>query len=99
MAPIRFTQPPDLPRIAAICNAAIPGCMATADTKPVTVATRNSWFRVFDPTRPLRGVAEAPDGPFPDRLSLHSFYGRPAYLATVEAGICTGLAIPGGRLP
>jgi L-amino acid N-acyltransferase YncA len=95
MAPIRFAQPPDLPRIVAICDAAIPGRTATA----VTVATRNAWFRIFDPTQPLRVVAEASDDPFPGWLSLHSFYGRQAYLARVEVGTtCTDLAIPAARL-
>jgi L-amino acid N-acyltransferase YncA len=99
MAPTRFAQLPDLPQIAAICNAAIPGRMATADTAPVMVAARNSRFREFDPVqRPIRVFAEAPDGPFQGWLSLHRFYGQPAYRTAVEVGICIDLAIPGRPL-
>jgi L-amino acid N-acyltransferase YncA len=76
-----------LPDIVAIYNASIPARMATADTEPVTVAARRAWFAEFDPARrPLwvhAGAAGAVDG----WLSLRSFYGRPAYRATVETGV------------
>jgi phosphinothricin acetyltransferase len=90
MPPIRFAQASDLPEIVAIYNASIPGRLATADTEPVTVAAREPWFREFDPARrPLwvltDSVTEAVDG----WLSLRSFYGRPAYAGTVEAGVYT----------
>ena len=59
--------------------------MATADTTPVTVASRRPWFDEFDPARrPLWVHAgRRVDG----WLSLRSFYGRPAYAATVETGV------------
>lgn len=74
--------------IVDIYNASIPGRMATADTAPVTVAQREPWFREFDPgTRPL-WVATAEGGSAVEGwLSLRSFYGRPAYRATVEVGV------------
>jgi phosphinothricin acetyltransferase len=76
-----------LPEIVAIYNASIPGRIATADTEPVTVSARRAWFAEFDPSRrPLwvhTGSAGAVDG----WLSLRSFYGRPAYRATVETGV------------
>src|SRR5205085_9928438 len=34
----------DLPAIVEIYNAAIPGRMATADTEPVSVESRQPWF-------------------------------------------------------
>jgi len=66
--------------------------MATADTEPVTVAARRGWFAEFDPAhRPLwvHVGAASVDG----WLSLRSFYGRPAYHATVEAGVYVAPAV------
>jgi phosphinothricin acetyltransferase len=84
---IRYAQPVDLADIVAIYNAAIPGRMATADTSPVTVAQREPWFREFDPRlRPL-WVACDRDERVVGWLSFRSFYGRPAYHATVETGV------------
>jgi phosphinothricin acetyltransferase len=86
---IRHARPDDLPRIVAIYNASIPGRMATADTAPVTVAERQAWFREFDAARrPLWVHCDAGDVPMA-WLSLRSFYGRPAYAATVEVGAYT----------
>jgi len=88
--PIHHAQPADLPEIVAIYNAAIPGRMATADTEPVTVAARESWFRDFDPSRrPLWVLTDAATQAIQGWLSLRSFYGRPAYAATVEVGVYT----------
>ena len=86
--PIRHAQSADLARIAAIYNAAIPGRMATADTEPVTVASREPWFREFDPARrPLWVLTDPASGEVAGWLSLRSFYGRPAYRATVEIAV------------
>ena len=86
--PIRYAQPFDLHEIVAIYNAAIPGRTATADTEPVTVASREAWFRDFDSARrPLWVHFAEPAGPIDGWLSLRSFYGRPAYAATVEVGV------------
>jgi L-amino acid N-acyltransferase YncA len=86
--PIRHAQPSDLKEIVAIYNAAIPGRMATADTEAVTVASRESWFAEFDPTRrPLWVFAPDQESTIRGWLSLRSFYGRPAYAATVEVGV------------
>ncbi len=85
---IRAAQLSDLPKIVAIYNAAIPGRLATADTEPLTVAARESWFREFDPARrPLWVFDEAAAGSVKGWLSLRSFYGRPAYRATVEVAV------------
>ena len=61
--------------------------MATADTAPVTVADRTGWFADFDPKRrPLWVFCNAANTPV-GWLSVRSFYGRPAYAATVETGV------------
>ena len=94
MTPIRLAQHADLPRIVDIYNAAIPGRMATADTEAVTVAAREQWFREFDSARrPLWVFADARDHAIQGWLSLHSFYGRPAYRATVEVGVYVDPAV------
>lgn len=62
--------------------------MATADTTPVTVAQRESWFADFTPeSRPLWVATAGGGGPPAGWLSLRSFYGRPAYHATAEVGV------------
>jgi len=60
--------------------------MATADTVPVTVASREAWFRDFDPERRPLWVLVATDQ-IVGWLSVRSFYGRPAYHATAEVGV------------
>lgn len=82
---IRYATHQDLPDIVAIYNASIAGRMATADTQPVTVAARETWFHDHDPERRPLLVAEDARG-IAGWLSVRSFYGRPAYHATVELG-------------
>jgi L-amino acid N-acyltransferase YncA len=85
---IRNAQPADLPAIIEIYNASIPGRMATADISPVTVASREQWFAEFDPARrPLWVCTSGPEGRVAAWLGLRSFYGRPAYDATVEVAV------------
>ena len=85
---IRHARADDLPAIVAIYNASIPGRMATADVEPVTVAAREPWFREFDAERrPLWVATAAPEAPIDGWLGLRSFYGRPAYRATVEVAV------------
>ena len=86
--PVRHALAADLPRIVAIYNASIPGRVATADTDPVTIESREGWFRDFDPgRRPLWVAPEAGGDGIAGWLSVRSFYGRPAYAATVELGV------------
>ena len=62
--------------------------MATADTEPVTVAAREPWFREFNAhERPLWVLSMTPESPIAGWLGLRSFYGRPAYRATVEVAV------------
>jgi L-amino acid N-acyltransferase YncA len=85
--PIRLAEADDLPAIVKIYNGSIPGRLATADTEPVTVESRRAWFAEFNPSlRPL-WVMENDPGRITGWLSLRSFYGRPAYHATVEIAV------------
>jgi len=73
----------DLPQIVQIYNSAIPTRMVTADTEPVSVESRVTWFEEHTPSfRPL-WVVEA-EGQIAAWLSFSSFYGRPAYRKTAE---------------
>ena len=91
--PIRHATPADLADIVAIYNASIPGRMATADLVPVTVAGRRAWFDEFSPQRrPLWVRCDSMTGRVLAWLSIRSFYGRPAYEATVEVGVYTAPA-------
>ena len=85
--PIRHAQPADLPVIVDIYNASIPGRMATADTAPVTVVEREGWFRRVRSRSGGRCGCTTTPGAIAGWLSLRSFYGRPAYHATVEVAV------------
>ncbi len=77
----------DLPQIVAIYNATIPGRVATADTKPVTVEQRLEWFARHEPPHRPLWVAERA-GEIVAWIGLTSFYGgRPAYSATAEVSL------------
>ena len=76
----------DLPGIVAIYNATVPSRLVTADLEPVSVASREDWFAQHArANRPLWVVER--DGRLAAWLSLSSFYGRPAYDATVEVSV------------
>ncbi len=76
----------DLPQIVAIYNATVPGRMVTADTEPVSVASRMNWFQQHHPEiRPL-WVTETNDR-ITGWLSFSDFYGRPAYQRTAELSV------------
>lgn len=83
---IRDATEADLPSIVAIYNAAIPGRMATADTKPVSVDERMPWFREHTSAHRPLWVALRDDSTV-GWLSFQSFYGRPAYHATAEVSV------------
>jgi len=82
---IREAAPEDLAAIVAIYNAAIPGGEATADTEPVPVEARRTWFTEHSPDRRPLWVFDA--GGVAGWLSFEDFYGRPAYGATAEVGV------------
>lgn len=81
-----FAQPSDLPKIVSTYNSTIPSRLVTADLEPVSVESKIEWFHKHDPTkRPLWIVSI--DGVYSGWMSFSSFYGRPAYDATVEVSI------------
>lgn len=83
---IRDASETDLPRIVEIYNDSIPDRLATADTEPVSIASRIAWFHSHNPyTRPI-WVMET-EGIIVGWLSFNSFYGRPAYQKTVELSL------------
>ena len=61
--------------------------MVTADTEPVTIESKLKWFNEHSTDfRPL-WVVEDGSGAVVGWASFQSFYGRPAYNATVEISI------------
>ncbi|MBB6690467.1 N-acetyltransferase [Cohnella xylanilytica] len=83
---IEFARREDLPAIVDIYNSTIASRQVTADLEPVSVESRLPWFEAHTPDR--RPLWVARDG---ERIaawaSLSTFYGRPAYDATVELSI------------
>ena len=75
----------NLPEIVAIYNSTVAGRMVTADTEPVTVASKEPWFYAHHAKRPLWMITDA------DKTigwaSFQDFYGRPAYNGTAEISI------------
>ena len=94
---IRDATAADLPHIVEIYNAAIPQRRATADTEPITVASRIAWLHDHNASHHPLWVVEqdggarsaAPPGAvrLDGWLSFQPFYGRPAYHATAELSV------------
>jgi phosphinothricin acetyltransferase len=84
----RNATPEDLPRIVDIYNSTIPSRLVTADTEPVTAQSRIAWFNEHNTeTRPLWVIQRKSSTAIIGWVSFQSFYGRPAYQATVEISI------------
>lgn len=83
----------DLPAIVAIYNSTVASREVTADTEPVSVASRHAWFAEHDPLKRPLWVVESggQDGVAAGQvlgwLSYSNFYGRPAYAGTAELSI------------
>lgn len=82
----RLARRSDLPTIVEIYNATIPSREVTADTAPVSVASRERWFAEHAPDKRPLWVVEV-QGQVVGWLSFSSFYGRPAYDKTAELSI------------
>jgi len=82
----------DLTEIVRIYNSTIPSAMVTADTKPVTVESRMTWFSEHIPGKRPLWVVENPDQEMIGWVSFQSFYGRPAYEQTAEISIYLDVA-------
>jgi phosphinothricin acetyltransferase len=88
----RLAHQDDLPVIVSIYNSTVASREVTADTEPVSVASRQAWFDEHTPDRrPLWVIHAADDlSPTPKVLgwmSYSNFYGRPAYSGTAELSI------------
>ena len=77
----------DLPRIVDIYNSTIASRMVTADTAPVSVASRQKWFDEHNPSKRPLWMVEDEKNQVLGWVSFQSFYGHPAYDATVEISI------------
>ena len=87
----RLATQQDLSAIVAIYNSTVASREVTADTEPVTVASRQAWFDHHNPERrPLWVVEQEGIGGQKSLLgwlSYSDFYGRPAYSGTAELSI------------
>ena len=100
-ASVRHSVRADLPGIVEIYNSTVPSRQVTADTEPVTVASREPWFDAHSPGRYPLWVLEDAGGTMLGWISLSAFYGRPAYASTAEVSIYLAEAARGrglGRL-
>jgi L-amino acid N-acyltransferase YncA len=84
---VRDAVADDLPTIVAIYNATIPSGMVTADTSPVSVEDRVSWFRAHTPERRPIWVVDDEAGGVCAWLSFSDFHPRPAYHPTAEISV------------
>lgn len=82
----RLARQQDLAAIVDIYNSTVASRQVTADTEPVTLASRQAWFDEHVPERRPLWVAEQ-DGKIIGWLSFSNFYGRPAYAGTAELSI------------
>jgi L-amino acid N-acyltransferase YncA len=84
----RLARPEDLPLIVEIYNSTVASREVTADTEPVTVASRQQWFDEHQSARrPLWVIHAADDPRVLGWMSYSNFYGRPAYAGTSELSI------------
>jgi phosphinothricin acetyltransferase len=77
----------DLEKIVEIYNSTIPSRMVTADTEAVSVESRQKWFDEHNPLKRPLWIVENESNKIIGWVSFQSFYGRPAYDATVEISI------------
>ncbi|AEV94455.1 GNAT family N-acetyltransferase [Pediococcus claussenii] len=75
----------NLPQIVEIYNQSIPGRLATADLKSVTVEDRREWFLEHRNNRPIWIIMDK--NRVIGWISLSDFYGREAYRSTAEVSI------------
>ncbi len=88
----RVARQQDLPVIVDIYNSTVASREVTADTEPVSVASRQQWFDDHNPERrPLWVIHAADDSAAEPEvigwMSYSNFYGRPAYAGTAELSI------------
>ena len=77
----------DLEKITEIYNSTIASRLVTADTEPVSVESKIKWFEEHSPEKRPLWIIEDELKEIVGWVSFQSFYGRPAYDATVEISI------------
>ena len=77
----------DLPKIVEIYNSTVASRMVAADTEPVSVESKLNWFKAHSPDKRPLWVIKDESNNVVGWASFESFYGRPAYKATVEISI------------
>ena len=77
----------DLEKITEIYNSTIASRLVTADTEPVSVESKVKWFDEHSPDKRPLWVVKNEANVIVGWVSFQSFYGRPAYDATVEISI------------
>lgn len=83
----RDAKQSDLAKIVEIYNSTVASRMVTADTEPVSISSRQNWFNEHRPDKRPLWVIEDSNKNIIGWVSFQSFYGRPAYDATVEISI------------
>ncbi len=78
-------QDKDFGRVVEMYNMSIPSRLSTADTTLATVESKREWLESHSERRPLYVVKL--QNKIVGWASFQSFYGRPAYSATVELSI------------
>ncbi len=87
MLSYRDAKRSDLERITEIYNSTIASRLVTADTEPVSVESKVKWFDEHSSNKRPLWVVENEENEIVGWVSFQSFYGRPAYDATVEISI------------
>ena len=87
MLSYRDAKRSDLEKITEIYNSTIASRLVTADTEPVSVESKVKWFDEQSPDKRPLWVVENEANVIVGWVSFQSFYGRPAYDATVEISI------------
>jgi phosphinothricin acetyltransferase len=81
-----YAQQNDLQKIVSTYNSTVASRLVTADLQVVSVESKQAWFDAHTPDkRPLWLVLI--ENEYVGWMSFNSFYGRPAYDATVELSI------------
>ena len=87
MLTYRDAKRSDLEKITEIYNSTIASRLVTADTEQVSVESKVKWFEEHSPEKRPLWVVENEANEIVGWVSFQSFYGRPAYDATVEISI------------
>ena len=87
MLSYRDAKRSDLEKITEIYNSTIASRLVTADTESVSVESKVKWFDEHSPDKRPLWVVEDEANEIVGWVSFQSFYGRPAYDATVEISI------------